>query len=178
MSPRTWKEKDLMRRAGPRSRESVVRIPPAHRPCPDTPSASAASPIRTDLRMLHRSKRIRTGRKRTACALRLALTSGESECPSFQLRSPLRHRWKRELQKATSRDMDDRVTFETVIPADFPGLRALAWNRDPARAIPAAEAFALYERNWRHVDHMAFTAAERGLIARLTERFGHGAFLG
>ena len=74
--------------------------------------------------------------------------------------------------------MDDCVTFETVTPADFPGLRALAWNRDPARAIPAAEAFALYERNWRHVDRAAFTAAERRLVAKLPERCGHNAFLG
>ena len=74
--------------------------------------------------------------------------------------------------------MGNRATTETVTPADFPGLRGLAWNRDPARAIPAAEAFALYERNWRHVDQRAFTAAERRLVAELTERFGHGAFLG
>ena len=74
--------------------------------------------------------------------------------------------------------MDDRAAPDMVTPADFPGLRALAWNRDPARAIPAAEAFALYERHWRHVDQTRFTAAERRLVAQLTERFGHGAFLG
>ena len=89
-----------------------------------------------------------------------------------------RHRWKSEVQSATLEVMDDRMMIAAVIPADFPGLRALAWNRDPLRAIPAAEAFALYERNWRHVDQTAFTAAERQLVARLTERFGRGAFLG
>ncbi len=74
--------------------------------------------------------------------------------------------------------MDKDATAELVTPANFPGLLGLVWNRDPARAIPAAEAFALYERNWRHVDQMAFTAAERRLVAELTERFGDGAFLG
>lgn len=74
--------------------------------------------------------------------------------------------------------MDNHATTETVTPADFPGLRALVWNRDPTQAISAAAAFALYERNWRHIDQMAFTVAEHRLVAELIERFSHGAFLG
>lgn len=34
-----------------------------------------------------------------------------------------------------------------IIPAEFPELQALAWNRDVTCPIPAKEAFALYERN-------------------------------
>ncbi len=74
--------------------------------------------------------------------------------------------------------MGKRETTDTVIPAKFPGLHGLAWNRDPACPMPADEAFALYERDWRHVDHDAMTEPERRLLSELTERFGHGAFLG
>ncbi|MDO4682466.1 MAG: hypothetical protein Q4B17_06715 [Lautropia sp.] len=36
--------------------------------------------------------------------------------------------------------------------SDYPQLCLLAWNRDPDGWIDEAEAFALYEANWRHVD--------------------------
>lgn len=64
-----------------------------------------------------------------------------------------------------------------VKPADFMGLRRITWNRDPTTPIPAAEAFALYERNWRHVDEGALNDDERRLVDDLTRRFGHGVAL-
>jgi hypothetical protein len=66
---------------------------------------------------------------------------------------------------------------DTVIPADWPELARLAWNRDPARPIPGAEAFGLYEANWRHVDRALLTDAERALIHALADRYGHGHLL-
>ena len=65
----------------------------------------------------------------------------------------------------------------TIIPAEFPELRALVWNRDVARPIPAEEAFHLYERNWRHVSTEALTPREAGLIRDLAKRFGSGILL-
>lgn len=63
---------------------------------------------------------------------------------------------------------------EQVIDAhDYPELRLLCWNR-VERFIPAAEAFALYERNWRFVDPTALSQAERALIDRLAGQFGNG----
>ena len=50
-------------------------------------------------------------------------------------------------------------------------------DRDPARAIPAAEVFALYERNWRHIDTKALAESERRLIADLPSRFGGGILM-
>ncbi|KQT85338.1 hypothetical protein [Aurantimonas sp. Leaf443] len=64
-----------------------------------------------------------------------------------------------------------------IVPADFPALALLAWNRDPTRALSAEDAFNLYERNWRHVDIDTLTPAERDLIAALTRAFGGGHFL-
>ena len=65
----------------------------------------------------------------------------------------------------------------SIVPARYPELARLAWNRDPARPIPGAEAFSLYERNWRHVDRATLGAEESALIRALTERFGGGHFL-
>lgn len=43
--------------------------------------------------------------------------------------------------------------------------------------IPAKEAFALYERNWRFVDQKHLTAREQLLIMKLADEFGHGILL-
>ena len=64
-----------------------------------------------------------------------------------------------------------------VVPADFPELAALVWNRDPLRPIGGDEAFALYERNWRHVDRTHLTPLELELIQELSKRFGRGHLL-
>lgn len=65
----------------------------------------------------------------------------------------------------------------TVVPAEFPELKTLVWNRDASRPIAAEEAFQLYERNWRHVNTDRLTPAEADLIRRLTDQFGNGIFL-
>jgi hypothetical protein len=65
----------------------------------------------------------------------------------------------------------------TIIPAEFPELKMLAWNRDITRPIPGEEAFALYERNWRFVDQQRLTARERQLIDDLAKTFGRGVLL-
>ena len=61
-----------------------------------------------------------------------------------------------------------------IIPATFPELNKLAWNRDPHRPLAADEAFALYERNWRFVDREHLTEREAGLIRELGKKYGHG----
>ncbi|MDX8531282.1 hypothetical protein RFM41_04415 [Mesorhizobium sp. VK25A] len=64
-----------------------------------------------------------------------------------------------------------------IIPAEFPELQALAWNRDITRPIPAKEVFALYERNWRFVDQKRLTEREKLLITKLADEFGQGILL-
>ena len=65
--------------------------------------------------------------------------------------------------------LDERV----VDTAAFENLAALCWNRHE-RYLDAAEAFRLYERNWRLVDDRRMQPAERALIKRLTTRYGNG----
>ena len=66
---------------------------------------------------------------------------------------------------------------DAIIPAHYPELRRLAWNRDETRPITGAEALSLYEAGWRHVDTPSLTANEWALIQALTDRFGHGHLL-
>ena len=73
--------------------------------------------------------------------------------------------------------MDRLRHHKDVVPREYPELGLLAWNRDVARAIPAEEAFRLYERNWRHVHKEGMTYKERGLVADLVQQFGHGVML-
>ncbi|MGV2098209.1 hypothetical protein [Rhizobium sp. 21-4511-3d] len=72
--------------------------------------------------------------------------------------------------------MADWIVRE-IIPNEFPELKMLAWSRDTARPIPADEAYALYERNWRFVDASALTEAEAELIRGLTRAYGNGVLL-
>ena len=70
-------------------------------------------------------------------------------------------------------ELDAMLDRMLVRVADFPQLRDLAWNRS-AELIPATEAFALYERNWRFVEAARLDDGERALIERLKIEFGHG----
>ncbi len=66
---------------------------------------------------------------------------------------------------------------QPLVPADYPELKLLAWNRDPARPIAAEDAFALYERNWRFVDRERMSDREKALLDGLVQRFGKGKLL-
>jgi transcriptional regulator with XRE-family HTH domain len=60
----------------------------------------------------------------------------------------------------------------------YPQLRQIGWHLGPAkRELEAQEAFALYERNWRHVDQAAMSAQERELVRKLTDTYGKGVLL-
>ncbi|MCV9964340.1 hypothetical protein OIU34_20850 [Pararhizobium sp. BT-229] len=67
---------------------------------------------------------------------------------------------------------------DCIVPADFPELRNLCWNRNPNRSITREEAFLLYDRNWRFVDEDSLTDNERSLIDALEGEFGAGLKIG
>jgi len=56
---------------------------------------------------------------------------------------------------------------------DYPVLKELAWSRVD-EYIPAEEALALYERNWRFVQDAGVSPDEQMLIDRLTQQCGGG----
>ena len=61
--------------------------------------------------------------------------------------------------------------------AAFPQLCLLCWNRR-AKFITPADAWSLYERNWRFVDSGTMIEEERSLLQALSQRFGGGLALG
>jgi hypothetical protein len=61
--------------------------------------------------------------------------------------------------------------------ADYPQLQLLAWSRPADATLDEAEAFALYEANWRLVEPERMDANEAALIRRLTQQFGAGLLL-
>lgn len=61
--------------------------------------------------------------------------------------------------------------------ADYPQLAKLAWQRPADAVVTPIEAFALYERNARHLDRDAMTEGERVLLDRLTRALGKGRLL-
>ena len=69
--------------------------------------------------------------------------------------------------------LDEALDELVVHIPHFPQLRDLAWNRAD-EYIPAAEAFQLYERNWRFVDPANLDPDEHALLERLKARFGGG----
>jgi hypothetical protein len=56
----------------------------------------------------------------------------------------------------------------------YPDLRFVCWSQPADAVIEGAEALAIYERNWRHVDQDALTDAERALIDTLVKVYGNG----
>ena len=53
--------------------------------------------------------------------------------------------------------------------ADYPQLKALAWQVHGAETLTPTEAIDIYERNWRHVDESALQTHERQLIDALRQ---------
>lgn len=58
--------------------------------------------------------------------------------------------------------------------ADYPQLRLLVWSRPDCQYLEEAEAFAIYEANWRFVDETNLGDLEKETIAFLTQTYGNG----
>ena len=70
-------------------------------------------------------------------------------------------------------DRHDEAGLDT---RDYPQLRLLCWDWSETHRMTRREAFARYERLWRHVDTAALGPGEATLIQALTEEFGNGLF--
>ena len=95
---------------------------------------------------------------------------------TYQLRLPrqLAGKLKEGLRQPAFRDaLYTLIDHRIVHAGDYANLRLLTWNRTTP-LMARAEAFALYESNWRHVDANAMSEAERDLVRGLVEEFGNG----
>ena len=59
--------------------------------------------------------------------------------------------------------------------ADYPQLKALAWQVHGADTLSPMEALGIYERNARHLDIAAMAPAEQALLLALRAGLGGGA---
>ena len=59
----------------------------------------------------------------------------------------------------------------SIALADYPQLAALAWQMADSVVLSPREAFDVYERNARHLDHAALMPAEKRLIENLRQLF-------
>jgi transcriptional regulator with XRE-family HTH domain len=60
-----------------------------------------------------------------------------------------------------------------VVLADYPQLRALAWQVHGTDTLTPTEALDIYERNARHLDMQAMSAEEHALLDGLRLAFSH-----
>ena len=66
---------------------------------------------------------------------------------------------------------------ERIALAAYPQLQRLAWQTGAEAELSPADALALYERNWRHIDPAALSPAERALVQQLVLEVGGGRLL-
>jgi len=69
--------------------------------------------------------------------------------------------------------LKDFLQTELIDLALFPQLRQLCWNLN-TEFLTRADAFALYERNWRLIDETTLEPTERKLIDQLVQELGKG----
>ncbi|WP_438863143.1 hypothetical protein [Neptunicella sp.] len=58
----------------------------------------------------------------------------------------------------------------------YPQLKSILWDVH-VEVLDEAMVFEYYETRWRYVDDTNITKKEKQLIARLTEKYGHGIFM-
>ena len=76
-------------------------------------------------------------------------------------------------QPAFTATLSEFLDSALVEAARYPQLKLLCWNRR-SPWLPAADAWSLYERNWRFIESERLEPAECQLIDRLNARFGAG----
>lgn len=134
------------------------------RPHPGRPRTSP----NTRAEQLRLAKRAQRERQRAAGIRPVELVLEDRQADRFRAAAASPH-----FREAFERLLGELVVDRTA----WPVLEDLTWNRSD-RWIPADEALALYERNWRHVDAARLRGGEAELIRRLADRFGGGVFNG
>ena len=147
----TWEQSDADNVAMPRLTPTRPRGRPRTNPLPRN----------EQLRLAKRAQRARErAAGLTLCQVKLSKPTSERLRHALLLPG---------FEGELARFLEDAV----VDVREYPELALLCWNRSD-RFVPAQEAFALYERNWRFVDQARLTPRERALIDRLAQRFGNG----
>jgi hypothetical protein len=73
--------------------------------------------------------------------------------------------------EATAPDLREWIPARVRL-ADYPQLKALAWQIHGADSLTPAQAHSIYERNARHLDQKALFPSEQALMQALQVAFG------
>jgi transcriptional regulator with XRE-family HTH domain len=97
---------------------------------------------------------------------------------ALSLADDLGHVAADEDKRSPNEKLRRRRVPRTVRLGAYPQLMGIAWHlADKDMELTPEEAFALYERNWRHVDLDRLLPKERALIDGLTATVGKGVLL-
>ena len=135
-----------------------------------TPVTRTSRPGRPRVSGLPRSEQLRLAKRSQRERERAAgLVQAQLRLPA-QLAAQLMFAAQQPAFTATLSEFLDSALVEA---ARYPHLKLLCWNRR-SPWLPAADAWSLYERNWRFIENERLEPAERQLIDRLNARFGAG----
>jgi hypothetical protein len=91
----------------------------------------------------------------------------------LKMRAATVARLRSALAVPTFEEQLDVYLAEAIVDArKYPNLQLLMWNRAD-RHLTDRDAFGLYERNWRFVDHKRLDPQELALIRRLAAKYGN-----
>ena len=79
--------------------------------------------------------------------------------------------------EASPTDLSEWIPVRVRL-ADYPQLKALAWQVHGTDTLTPMEALGIYERNARHLDTAAMSVAEQALLQALRTGLGGGASVG
>ena len=79
--------------------------------------------------------------------------------------------------EASPTDLSEWIPVRVRL-ADYPQLKALAWQVHSTDTLTPIEALGIYERNARHLDTAAMSVAEQALLQALRTGLGGGASVG
>ena len=81
-------------------------------------------------------------------------------------------------RKVPATQLPRRRAPTRILIDNYPQLKSIAWHLGADhRELTPEEAFALYERNWRHIEQDRVLPREQALIDSLKASVGHGVML-
>ena len=163
---------------------------PAHSPLPSDQSTAQLQALGEQIRARRKSLRVSSTAAAEAAGMsRVTLHRIEKGEPSVAggawanamaalgLTLLARNTEDASASEASPTDLSEWIPVRVRL-ADYPQLKALAWQVHGTDTLTPIEALGVYERNARHLDTAAMSVAEQALLQALRTGLGGGASVG
>lgn len=163
---------------------------PAHSPLPSDQSTAQLQALGEQIRARRKSLRVSSTAAAEAAGMsRVTLHRIEKGEPSVAggawanamaalgLTLLARNTEDTRASEASPTDLSEWIPVRVRL-ADYPQLKALAWQVHGTDTLTPIEALGVYERNARHLDTAAMSVAEQALLQALRTGLGGGASVG